>query len=78
MSIRVGKKISAGERRFLVAVLAVVVIAVLAVVVIAELAGWGYVRYEHHKRDQWFCATRALDTSSCEKLMEANRRSWGE
>ncbi|MGY6251854.1 hypothetical protein ACXIVK_00220 [Paraburkholderia caledonica] len=70
MSIRVGKKISAGERRFLV--------AVLAVVVIAELAGWGYVRYEHHKRDQWFCATRALDTSSCEKLMEANRRSWGE
>lgn len=71
----VGKKISAGELKLAV--------ALLAVVVLAEVAGSAYVRFEQNKREhekleRAICAPRGLDASGCAKLMDANRRSWSE
>lgn len=52
--------------------------ALLIGVIAGAAAGLAYVRFEHHKREQLVCASRGLNASGCEQLLEANRRSWGE
>jgi hypothetical protein len=52
--------------------------ALLIGVVVGAAVGFAYVRFEHHKREQLVCTSRGLDAAGCDKLLEANRRSWSE
>ncbi|MBB5547457.1 hypothetical protein [Paraburkholderia fungorum] len=70
MSNTFSSKLGAGARLFLA--------ALLAGVLLAEMAGWAYTRIERHAHEQSFCASKGLDASDCARLMDANRRSWGE